>query len=198
MKYKAGFLVHFKKFPLFTFNDANLFLSDKGASPDYIRRFISLMLRKGQLYRITKGYYTLNRSDEIVGYAFKPFYYGLGFALTRYRLSKQQANPTILTTKKVRPGVREIFGRNVVIENLPLSLYFGYDDVEGGMFHFYLSDVEKTLLDMLYFDYVVEDYVYRNILKQIDRRKMDRYLKRYDKETKIKYDSLTKKYENST
>lgn len=194
MKYKRAFLQYFKKFPLFTFNDASLFLSARGASEEYMRKLISLMLKSGELYRITRGYYTLNRSTEVIGYAFKPFYYGLGSALNHYKLSKQQANLTIVTTRSVREGIRVIFGANVLIKRIPNTIYFGYNDVRGERFHFYISSVEKTLLDMIYFNYVVEDYVYENIFRQIDKKKMDNYLKKYSERTRLKFSLLKKTY----
>lgn len=197
VKYKKEFFEHFKKFPLFTFNDASLFLSERGASKDYMRKMISLMLTRGELYRITKGYYTLNKSMEVVGYAFKPFYYGLGSALNHYNLSKQQANQTIVTTKTVRAGVRTVFGINISIKRIPKNLYFGYRDVVGEQFHFYVSDIEKTLLDMIYFDYVVEDYVYKNIFRRVNSNKMKVYLKKYNDRVKTRYNTLKKAYSST-
>lgn len=194
MKYKSEFLKHFGKFQLFTFDDAGLFLSDMGASQYYIRKFISIMLKTGRLNRITKGYYTLNKEIEIIGYAFKPFYYGLGTSLIYYDLSEQQASQTVITTKMVREGVREIFGVNVVIKRIPKSLYFGYNDVMGERFHFYLSDIEKTLLDMIYFNYTVEEYVYKNIFRQVNKNRINGYLKKYSDRVRLKFNILKKTY----
>lgn len=194
MKYKKDFLAYFEKFPLFTFNDAKLFLSKKGASYDYSRKMISLMLKRGELYRITKGHYTLERNLTIAGYAFKPFYYGLGYVLTHYGLSEQGYNLEIITTKKVREGVRVIFGLNVVVFRIPQGLFFGYRDVPDETFHYYMSDIEKTLLDLIYFDQVVEDYVYKNIFREINRDRIANYLGHYDKSISEKYRELEKRF----
>lgn len=198
MKYKKDFIKHFGNFPLFSFNDAYLFLSKMGSSKDYIRKLISLMLKREEIYRITKGYYTLNKDPEVIGYAFKPFYYGLGYALNHYNLSEQQANVTIVTTKKVRVGVRNIFGTNTMVRKIPKELYFGYRTVKGENFYFPVSDIEKTLLDMLYFDYVTEAYVYVNLFKKLNRQRINIYLKRYNNRVKVKYNMIKQAIDKKT
>ncbi len=190
MKYKKGFLEYFEKFPIFTFSDANMFLSKQGASQDYARKLISIMLKRGELQRVTKGHYTTKKDMDVIGYAFKPFYYGLGFALSYHGLSSQGYNLTVMTTKTVRSGVRRIFGTNVVIQRIPKELFLGYEDMTTQTFHFYISDIEKTLLDMLYFDFVVEDYVYVNTFKRINKAKIKRYLKRFSKRVTKRYSEL--------
>ena len=194
MKYKRDFITYFSGFPLFTFSDARLFLSKHGASYDYSRKLISLMLQRGEIYRVTKGYYTTKADLTVAGYAFKPFYYGLGFALSYYGLSNQGYNLTIITTKNVREGVRSIFGANVVINKIQKDLFFGYIDVPTQTFHYYISDVEKTFADMLHFEHVVEDYVYENIFKRINTVKMKEYLKCYGKKAAGRYAELERQF----
>ncbi|MGH2638375.1 MAG: hypothetical protein ACRDF4_03730, partial [Rhabdochlamydiaceae bacterium] len=48
--------------------------------------------------------------------------------------------------------------------------------------------------DMIYFDYVVEDYVYANIFKRLDNKKMRSYLKRCNKRVKGGYETLNASY----
>lgn len=178
MKYKKEFAGHFNRFPIFMFGDAERFLSSMGASSAYARKFMSRAVSTGAVYRITKGCYTMHKDINLVGYAFKPFYYGLGTALTHHRLWEQQANQTIITTKNVREGARVFFGLNATIWRIPEGLFFGYAKERYGNFHFYISDVEKTLIDMVYYKFNVEDYVYRNAFSHAGKAKMAAYLKR--------------------
>jgi predicted transcriptional regulator of viral defense system len=194
MKYKKTFLIHFEQFPIFTYNDARLFLLKGGATEVYIRKFMSLMVKTNAVLRLTKGNYTLHKDINLVGYVFKPFYYGLGTALTYHGLWEQQANLAIITTNNVREGVRPFFGLNVVIKKIPKELFFGYEKVRYETFHFYVSDVEKTFIDMVYCNFIVEEYVYKNIFRKLNMEKVNKYLKRYNKSTKSKVMKLNGQY----
>ncbi len=194
MKYKKKFLEFFKDFPLFTFNDAKLFLLKSGASYAYARKFISLMVKNGSVYRLNKGNYTLYKDINVTGYIFKPFYYGLGTALNYHNLWEQQSNQTIITTNNVRRGVRTFFGLNIVIERIPAALFFGFFKVNYDKFHFYISDIEKTIIDMAYYNFVVEDYVYENIFSRINRQKMKKYLARVPVKTRLAVLKLERQY----
>lgn len=194
MKYVTIFIKYFRKFPIFRFKDARLFLIKNGASEDYIRKFMSLMIRSGRIYRITKGSYTLHLDPNIAGFAFRPFYYGLGTALNFYKMTEQQYNPIIITPKNVRSGVRVILGQNTIIRHIKREFFFGYEKVMGDTFYYYVSDVEKTLIDSVYYNHVFEVYVYMNIMKKVSIKKLKNYLKKYNKRVKQKTLLLYNKY----
>lgn len=194
MKYAESFFAYFKKFPAFTFNDARLFLLKGGASEDYVRKFVSLMCRSERMYRITKGNYTLYRDMDLVGYPFRPFYYGLGYALTYHGVWEQQANQTVITTMNVRSGTRTIFGLNVIIKRIRKDLFFGYNTTKGEHFGFNVSDLEKTLIDTVYYKMKLEDYVYKNMINKIEGSKLNRYFSRYDENISNKVMKLLKRY----
>lgn len=187
MKYVKAFLEEFKKTPTFTFKDVQRFLGSKGSKGKYTKMFIGSMLRTERAYRITNGSYSLYGDIEIVGFPFYPFYYGLGFALTYYGFWKQQANPHVITTRKVRVGTRAAFGLNFQVSKISKEMFFGYDYVKGQNFYYPVSDVEKTLIDVLYYDLHLEDYVYANILKTLDNKKIRKYLKRCNKKVNTGY-----------
>ncbi len=185
MKYKKDFAVHFNRFPLFRFSDAERFLTSIGASPIYARKFMSIAVNNGLVYRITKGVYSMHNDINLVGFAFKPFYYGLGTALTYHGLWEQQATQTIITTKNVREGTRVFFGLNATVLRIPERLFFGFADEKYGNFHFYVSDVEKTLIDIVHYGFAIEDYAYVNLLRRANSMKIESYLKRCPERIKL-------------
>ena len=42
-----------------------------------------------------------------------------------------------------------------------------------------ISDIEKTLIDSVYFNAGFSSEIYRNLARKIDRKKLQGYLKRY-------------------
>jgi predicted transcriptional regulator of viral defense system len=186
----------FKRTPIFSFNDVKIFLEHHGSTNNYPKIFIKRMIKSGRVYIIAKGFYTLYKDIEVVGFSFYPFYYGLGFALTKHRLWKQQANPYILTIKNVRRGVRQAFGSNFVVSKISSAMFFGYHYVQGSNFYYPISDIEKTLIDCIYYRFNLEDYVYSNIFKSLDNKKIDKYLKKCNKRVKARYLLLKKTYGN--
>ncbi len=197
MKYVDSFLEEFKRTPTFTIKDAEKFLRYKGSTKAYPKIFMKLMVKSGRACKVSRGFYTLYKDIEVVGFPFYPFYYGLGFALTKHRLWKQQANPYILTTRNVRRGNREAFGSNFTVSKISKRMFFGYHYTKGSNFYYPISDIEKTLIDCIYYRFNLEDYVYTNIFKMIDKKKIGIYLKNCNKKIKIKYNILIKIYGNS-
>lgn len=177
MKYVKLFLEEFKKTPIFTAIDIEKFLVSKGSTKNYSKIFIKLMVVGGRAYKVSKGFYTLYNNSEVAGFPYSPFYYGLSFALTKHGLWKQQANPYVITTKNVRRGVRRVLGSNITVSKISKDMFFGYRYVKGANFYYPVSDVEKTFIDLVYFRYGVDDQVYENIAKKVDKKKMLLYLK---------------------
>jgi len=194
MKYINSFSAEFKKTPVFALKDLVKFLESKNSTNVYAKIFIARMVKSGRAHKLGNGFYTLYNNIETVGFPFSPFYYGLGFALTTHRLWKQQANPNVITTKNVRRGIRKAFGLNYNVSKISKSMFFGYNYVKGPDFYYPMSDVEKTLIDCIYYRFNLEEYVYDNIFKQIDNQKISHYLKKCNKAVRKRYDNLKKAY----
>lgn len=190
MKYVDSFLEEFKKTPIFTISDTTKFLKYNGSTGTYPTVFIAQMIRSGRVHKITRGVYTLYKDIELVGFAFCPFYYGLGFALTKHKLWKQQANPYVLTIRNVRRGTRQAFGLNFTVSRISKDMFFGYYYIKGQNAYYPISDIEKTLIDCIYYRLNLEDYVYGNIFQKLDAQKMNGYLKKCNKRVRIKYNVL--------
>ncbi len=176
MKYINEFLRHFSKVPAFSARDAELFLMYIGSGKKYPKRFIQNMLAGNKIFRLAKGVYTVHRNSEVIGFAFSPFYYGLAYALSYYNVWEERANPVIITTKCVRTGTRKSLGINISVFKLPKKMFFGYTMVKGESFYYPISDLEKTFLDLLYFDIDLrKDTLYR-LVKRLDYKKLKGYL----------------------
>jgi predicted transcriptional regulator of viral defense system len=179
MKYVKEFLNYFKSFPTFSAKDVKLFLRKNGAGKDYYKIFMHNLLNSKRVFSIKKGYYSLYDDPMIMGFAFSPFYYGLETALTYYKLWDYMTPITIITSKKVRSGFRTLYGRKVNIRRISKSAFFGYsmvpykDDIYVPM-----ADVEKTLLDFIYFNSDISDDVFQNLLKKCNKKKLETYVRK--------------------
>ncbi|MCW1298870.1 MAG: type IV toxin-antitoxin system AbiEi family antitoxin [Candidatus Parvarchaeum sp.] len=150
------------------------------------------MERKGKIRRLKRGYYSFNSNLDAIGFIFEPFYYGLQEALSLHGLWEQQTNPVIITTRKVRTGVRSILGRNVVVRRIQRKMFFGYEAKRIGSSFIPVSDVEKTLIDFVYFKVKITKEVLEKMEKRLDKEKLQRYLEKLDKNLRIKVDNLLK------
>ena len=52
-----------------------------GSSEEYSRLLLHNLVKSMRLVRIKKGFYTFSRDENVIGVAFRPFYYGMEYAL---------------------------------------------------------------------------------------------------------------------
>lgn len=183
MKYNEIFENTFASvdYPIFTFRDAELALKKKGITGSYLRLMVHKYYASGRIKRITKGVYTFHEDVIVAGFAFRPFYYGLESALSMLGVSLQASNNIVMTTRNVRTGVRSFQGRNYIIIRIKSQLLFGFSTIKVGSFWVPVSDLEKTVIDMLYLKVPIREELYPAIAKRLDKRKFEEYLKRFDK-----------------
>ena len=132
MKYTAYIREHFNdpKSPVVEFRELKTVLGLKKISQGYLKRLVSYLIKKGELKHISKGVYTFHDDIAVVGFAYRPFYYGLENALTIRKISEQGTNPVIITTKSVRPGIRKFENGNYMMKRINKHMFFGYDVVK--------------------------------------------------------------------
>ncbi len=152
----------------------------------YSKLFIHNLLKKGRIKRITKGFYTIHDVPQLAVFCFKPAYFGLQDALSHHDLWEQETIPVILAARKTRTGIRSILGSNVLIRRIDKKFLFGYEYVKQGDFYFPYSDVEKTLIDMIYFKESLSTKTLKKIVRVIDKKKLDKYLASYTKKFRLK------------
>jgi predicted transcriptional regulator of viral defense system len=146
-------------------------------------RYAYLILHKlakcGEIKRVIKSWYSLYDDPVVSVFCFKPAYLGLQQALSLHELWAQEANVVIVTTRKVRVGLRKIFGSNVILHRIKGKYFFGFDYVKYGNFFIPVSDPEKTLIDLIYFKETPSLEVLCEIKKKINKKKLNKYLKNY-------------------
>jgi len=196
MTYVKIFLKYFEEFPVFTVNDVKLFLKKNGAGKEYYKLFIHNMVKGGKIFVIKRGCYTIHDDPMIAGFAFSPLYYGLETSLTYYKLWDYITPITIITTNRVRKSNIELLGRNASLRSISKDKFFGYASVdykEG--IYLPIADIEKTVIDSIYFHARFSKGIYAKIVGRIDHKKLDYYLKSYNKIIRKQVDDLLASFE---
>lgn len=190
MKYTQLVKQHFAKEPVFSLKSLRTFLAKKGISKGYPQLLVHNMEKKGEIQRIARGIYTFQTDLEVAGFAFSPFYYGLQEALSLRNLWEQETNPVVITPRKVRLGMREIMGSNVLVRRISRKVFFGFELMKHYDYWLPVSDYEKTLIDFAYFNEYLPKEALQNLKEKIDKKKLQKYLKRVPKVTREKVKEL--------
>lgn len=179
MKYTEQFFRYFEGFPAFTARDVRLFFLKNGAGRGYYKIFMHNMIKHGRVFTVRRGHYTLHDDPMMAGFAFSPFYYGMETSLTHYKLWGYMTPISIITTNRIRENSIELLGRNASVRSLQKDKFFGYSMVQYKNAYIPIADIEKTLIDSVYFHAHFSSQVYAAMVKEIDRKRIDNYLKHY-------------------
>lgn len=152
----------------------------------YAKLLVHNLIIKGKIHKLSKGVYTIHTNPELAIFAFKPAYFGLQDALSFYNIWEQETIPVIITSKKVRSGIRNILGSNVLIKHLEPKLLFGYKYFLANETAYSYSDIEKTLIDLVYFNEPISPEALKKLRKLINKNKLLVYLKSYNSKIKAK------------
>lgn len=180
-KYVSEVLNFFKKTPVVSSKDIRLIVNKKKTKKSYLYLFIHNLIKSGKIKRITKGFYTIHDDPTFAVFCFKPAYIGLQDSLSIHKLWEQESNVVIITGKKVRNGIRDILDSNVLLRRMKTKYIFGYDLIEYDKFYIPVSDIEKTLIDFVYFKESLDKGVVKEIKKKINLGKIKKYLRFYPK-----------------
>ena len=178
MKYESPFIRFFERQNMFLTDDARRFLSGLGASEAYIRLMLHNLVQSGKLYRIGKGAYTFQRNEGIIGFRFRPFYYGLQYALTIRKIWTQQSIPVIITKNKAEPGIRELMGVRIIVHRINANGFFGFEYLNYGGLFVPVSDPEKTLLDFIYYGIKLDPETRAGLEKRANKSLLEEYRER--------------------
>lgn len=148
------------------------------------------MVKHGEIKKIAKGFYSSYDDPTLAVFCFKPAYLGLQEALSIHNLWEQETNAIILTTRKVRTGTRVIFWNNVLIKKIKPEYFFGFEYKKYGDFYVPVSDIEKTFIDLVYFDQPMDKDLLRNLRKKINKERLKQYLRDYDMKTRKKIEKM--------
>src|SRR3989338_11003578 len=155
IKYIDDIRKFFKKSPVVDIGSLKRFITKK--NKDYIYLVINNLLRKKEIKKITKGFYTIHEDPSLIVFCFKPAYLGLQNAMSFHNLWEQETNPVVVTVKNVRRGIRSVFGRNTLVRKIDKRYIFGFEYYKDGDFYFTYSDIEKTFIDLIYFKEHLDD-----------------------------------------
>jgi len=191
IKYIDDIRKFFKKSPVVDIGSLKRFITKK--NKDYIYLVINNLLRKKEIKKITKGYYTIHEDPSLIVFCFKPSYLGVQNAMSFHNLWEQETVPVILTARNVRSGRREVFGANVIVRKIDKKYLFGFEYYEDGDFYFPYSDIEKTFIDMVYFRQPLDAEVISSFREKIDRKKLAEYLKKYSERFRKKINNVLRK-----
>ncbi|MBI2666627.1 hypothetical protein HYX13_03375 [Candidatus Woesearchaeota archaeon] len=163
-----------------------------GRNSTYISLLLNSLVKRKEVYRLTKGWYAVRDDPSLAVFCFKPAYLGLQEALSIHGLWEQETNAIVLTTKTVREGKRMVFGAPVFLQRIPKELFFGVIYVSSGEYYLPVSDVEKTLIDMVYFAQPIDKELLKEFKKRVDKKKLNEYLKMVDAETLMRFKRVLK------
>ncbi len=165
-------------YPVFTSTDIRV-LGRKRISNMYLKLMINKLLKTGEIWRVAKGVYTFHKDMAVIGFAFRPFYYGMEDALSYRKLWTQATNPMIMTTNGVREGLRKLDDSNYMVKRVKPDLFFGFDFMRHYDMWIPVSDYEKTLIDLLYYRRGVPKEAEGPLLSELDKNRLEEYLLHY-------------------
>src|SRR3989344_8376034 len=140
IKYINNIRKFFKESPVVDIESLKKFITKK--NKDYIYLLINNLLKKKEIRKITKGFYSIYEDPSLIVFCFKPAYLGLQNALSFHNLWEQETNPVVITTNHIRNGSRKVFGRNAFLKRVPGKYLFGSEYYKDGDFYFPYSDIE--------------------------------------------------------
>jgi predicted transcriptional regulator of viral defense system len=149
----------------------------------YAKVFIHNLKKKGKISELIKGWYSFRNSPYSIVIPLGEAYVGLGTAAFIHGAWNQVPNVDILTTRaptKIKVGERVVAGRKVITRKISKGMYFGYETkyVEEAKDWVRISDPEKTLMDLIYYNYPFLDEILPELVKMISRGKLAEYMKR--------------------
>ncbi len=171
----------FKKSPVVNAKSIERIIKNKKIIKQYTKQFIRNLIIKGKIKKLTKGYYTKHDDISLAVFCFKPAYLGLQDALSFHNLWEQETIPIVISARKIRPGIRKVFGSNILVKRINKKYLFGFDYYNQGNVYLPYSDIEKTFIDMIYFREKLNKETIKNIKKRMNQKKLNLYLKSYPK-----------------
>lgn len=183
-KYQDKVIEFFKKSSVVDYSSIRRIIRYNKGTDGYTKQLIRNLIKKNKIKKLTKGYYTLYDDPTFLVFCFKPAYLGLQDALSKHELWEQETIPVIITSRKVRQGIRVVNGTNVLIKRIENKYNFGFEYYIEGDFYFPYSDIEKTFIDMVYFKQPMDKEVIKEFKKKINRKKLNGYLKEYPEDFK--------------
>ncbi len=181
MIYTKEFFDIFKNKYIFSVNDIKRFLLYRGSNKNYYKIFLYNLLKENKINKIRYGYYSFYNDINLIGFSYNPFYYGLENALTILNIWEQQTNPIILTPLHVRTGLMNYDDRNYIVRRISREMFFGYTYIKYYDFYIPVSDTEKTLIDFIYYNERIPEYLFDYLKENASKKILKNYISRINK-----------------
>ncbi len=176
----------FRGWPVFTFKDV-----EKILGKDYAKLVLHNAVKRGVVFRLGKGVYSFYDDPVLAVFAFRPAYLGLEYALSFYEFWEQESIPIILTSRRVRFGVRNVLGENVLIRYMKPEGMFGIEHHEYYGFHIPVSSPEKTLADFVYYNEPITEQALDELLNHVDIKEVRQILVKLGLTKKARFKEIT-------
>ena len=182
----------FNKSPVVDAKSVKRIVRRKKNIKQYSRHILKNLIKQNKIYPLTKGYYTKHDEISLAVFAFQPSYLGLQDALSQHNLWEQETISIIITSKNVRTGIRKVMGRNILVRKINKKYLFGYEFKKIGNFNLPYSDIEKTFIDMIYFNEKYDAVLISDIKKKLNKKKLNDYAKKYPLKFRQKVEKVLK------
>lgn len=160
---------------LFTLNDI---VKITGQKKEIVKVYLHRQVKDGKLHRIKKKYYSFEELHKFQYAAtYKDSYLALNSALEFYGTTTQNYRTIELISTHQLSSTSEINHQTVKQE-----LFFGFEKVNMDGIWFFVSNLEKTLIDCTYYSNKVYVSEIREFIRQkkdeLDIQRITQYLKR--------------------
>lgn len=169
-KHKVKVLGLFKRSPV-----VDLWSVARIVKGNYYKQLIRSLIREKEIFPLGNGWYSRYDDPSLIVYCLTPAYLGLQDALSHHGLWEQETLPLIITSRKVRQGIRAVGSSNVLIRRLDRRYMFGYEYADFKEYCLKYSDVEKTVIDLIYYNETFD----HGVLEAVNMDKVMKYLKKY-------------------
>ena len=190
------FKENFQNKELFTTRDVKLFLKNKKANKNYTSLFLNNLIKRQELQRINHGVYSFKKEIDFLEKAFYPSYHALQDALSLHKIWQQQTIPILITPRKIRTGERTINNSKILLRHINRKMFFGYDSIKQFDTWINVSNIEKTLIDFVYYNEPLDKESLKELIKQTNKEKLEEYLKKTNKTTKEKIKKIILRIKN--
>jgi predicted transcriptional regulator of viral defense system len=160
--------------------------------------YLNRWVKKGYLKKIKRGLYTVYNDNLLIGsFIYKPSYIGLRTVISFHQLTTQLYHDVDVIVP-FQPYKKEIEQFRINFFKINRKLFFGFKEYKYKEFKVTISDPEKTILDVLYFNILSIEEVYDCLNNGLNYKKLVEYLKKFNNTSMIQRLGflLEKKYEN--
>lgn len=178
-KYQRKIEEIFRKSPVVSLDSIKRVVNEKKKIKQYTKQLVRNLLLSGKIKRLGKGFYTSREDPSLIVFCFKQSYLGLQDALSKHGLWEQETIPIVISSDKIRQGIRKVNGSNVLIKRIDKKYFFGTEYKKEGDIYLPYSDIEKTLIDMIYFKQKLSEEALDSLKKSVKKKKLISYLNKY-------------------